>query len=121
LVEATLVKVLEAKARVLLVRVSVLVGVTTPVNVLFVAAIVLPVSVCVPVRLTKVSVPVGIVTVPLFEILEITGDVRVLFVSVSVVARPTKVSVDVGRVRVPVFVIVDITGADEKVLTAEKV
>ena len=53
---------------------------------------------------------VGSVTVPVLEMVEITGVVRVLFVSVSVVARPTKVSVEVGNVSVPVLTILAITG-----------
>ena len=61
-------------------------------------------------RPTKVSVEVGNVNVPVFEIDEIIGVVKVLFVSVSVVARPTKVSVEVGNVNVPVFEIDDIIG-----------
>jgi hypothetical protein len=59
---------------------------------------------------TNVSVAVGSVIVPVLEIVEITGAVRVLFVSVSVVARPTKVSVEVGNVSVPVLTILAITG-----------
>ena len=62
-------------------------------------------------RPTKVSVEVGSVSVPVFEIVAITGVVNVLFVSVSVVARPTKVSVDVGKVNTPVFEIVAMIGA----------
>jgi hypothetical protein len=69
------------------------------------ASIVLLVSVSVVSLATKVLVPVGKVTVPEFDIVEIVGLVSVLFVRVSVVARPTIVSVDVGRVRVfPEFV-----------------
>jgi flagellar motor switch/type III secretory pathway protein FliN len=54
---------------------------------------------------------VGSVKVPVFEIVEIIGAVRVLFVSVSLVLRATSVSVLVGNVSVPVFVIVEIIGA----------
>ncbi len=61
-------------------------------------------------RATKVSVAVGKVRVPVFEIDEMTGEVRVLLVSVSVVARPTRVSVAVGRVSVPVLDIDEMTG-----------
>lgn len=71
---------------------------------------VLLVKVSVVARPTKVSVEVGKVKVPTFEIVEITGLVRVLFVRVSVVALPTKVSVEVGSVSVPVLVIDAITG-----------
>lgn len=59
---------------------------------------------------TKVSVEVGKVKVPVFEIEEIIGVVRVLFVNVSVVALPTRVSVEVGRVNVPELTMVAITG-----------
>ncbi len=59
---------------------------------------------------TKVSVAVGKVSVPVLEIVEITGEVKVLLVSVSAVARPTRVSVAVGKVKVPVFEIVEMTG-----------
>ena len=58
-----------------------------------------PVNVFAPKR-ARVPVVVGNVIVPVFVIVEITGDVNVLFVSVSVVARPTKVSVASGRVMV---------------------
>jgi hypothetical protein len=56
-------------------------------------------------------VEVGNVSVPVFEMVEIIGAVRVLLVSVSVVARPTSVSVEVGNVSVPVFEMVEIIGA----------
>lgn len=59
---------------------------------------------------TNVSVLIGKVKVPVFTIVEITGEVSVLLVKVSVVALPTKVSVLVGRVRVPVLRIDDIVG-----------
>ena len=72
---------------------------------------VLFVSVSVVARPTRVSVEVGSVSVPVFEMVAMIGVVNVLFVSVSVVARPTKVSVDVGKVSVPVFEIVAIIGA----------
>jgi len=72
---------------------------------------VLFVKVSVVARPTKVSVEVGRVSVPVFEIVDMIGVVSVLLVSVSVVARPTRVSVLVGRVSVPVFEIVAITGA----------
>ena len=51
---------------------------------------------------SKASVPVevGNVIVPVLEMDEITGDVKVLFVKVSVVALPTNVSVAAGKVRV---------------------
>ena len=47
---------------------------------------------------TRVSVPVGIVIVPEFEMVEMIGAVSVLLVRVSVVAFPTRVSVAFGRV-----------------------
>ena len=59
---------------------------------------------------TNVSVEVGNVKVPVFEIDEITGVVLFLFVNVSSVALPTNVSVEVGNVKVPVF------ETDEKLL-----
>jgi hypothetical protein len=71
---------------------------------------VLFVSVSVVARPTSVSVEVGRVIVPVFDIELMTGLVSVLLVSVSVVALPTRVSVDVGSVRVPVFDIELITG-----------
>ena len=47
---------------------------------------------------TKVSVEVGRVNVPVFEIVEITGDVRVLFVRVC---NPVNVAtVEIGRAHV---------------------
>ena len=62
---------------------------------------VLFVNVSAPVKDAKVSVPVGTVIVPLFDIEEITGVVKVLLVKVSVVALPTKVSLLVaGNVNV---------------------
>jgi hypothetical protein len=72
--------------------------------------IVLFVNVSVVALPTKVSVEVGSVKVPEFEILEIIGVVNVLFVNVSVVALPTKVSVEVGKVNVPVLLIEEIIG-----------
>src|SRR5215212_2655187 len=59
---------------------------------------------------TSVLVPDGSVITPPLEIVEITGNVSVLFDSVSVVSRPTSVLLPVGNVIVPVFDIVDITG-----------
>jgi hypothetical protein len=53
------------------------------------------VSVSVVARPTNVSVLVGKVNVPVLEILEITGDVRVLFVSVCVSDVP--IIVPLGR------------------------
>jgi hypothetical protein len=70
----------------------------------------------------KASVPVvvGNVIVPVFEILEIIGLVRVLLLRVCVPVSVTtpagisvvkaKVPVDVGRVKVPVLLILEITG-----------
>lgn len=50
---------------------------------------------------TNVLVPVGIVTVPALEIVEIMGKLSVLFDSVSVVDLPTSVSLAaLGSVRV---------------------
>ena len=50
---------------------------------------------------TNVLVPVGIVTVPALEIVEIMGKLRVLFERVSVVDLPTMVSLAVlGSVKV---------------------
>ena len=46
----------------------------------------------------------------MFVIVDITGDVNVLFVNVSVVSRPTNVSVEVGNVNVPVLEILEIIG-----------
>lgn len=63
--------------------------------------------VSVPIR---VVVAVGKVNVPEFDIVEMTGAVRVLLVRVSVVVLPTKVVVVVGIVSVPVLTIVPITG-----------
>ena len=71
---------------------------------------VLFVSVSVVARPTRVSVDVGSVSVPVFEMVAMIGVVNVLFVSVSVVARPTNVSVEVGKVNVPVFEIVAMIG-----------
>lgn len=51
----------------------------------------------------NVVVAVGSVIVPVLDIVEMFGDVKVLLVRVSVVALPTNVSVDVGSVRVPVL------------------
>jgi len=70
---------------------------TVPVS--CVATMLLFVSVCVAARPTKVSVPVGSVSVPLFTMVAMTGLVSVLFVSVSVVVLPTSVSVATGSVR----------------------
>lgn len=53
-----------------------------------------------------VSVDVGNVSVPVFTIVEMTGDVKVLFVKVSVVVLPTRVSVVEGRVRVPLPLVI---------------
>ena len=78
--------------------------------VLLAPLIVLFVNVSVVALPTKVSVEVGKVKVPEFEIVEITGLVKVLFVNVSVVALPTKVSVEVGNVNVPVLLIEEIIG-----------
>ena len=78
--------------------------------VLLAPLIVLFVNVSVVALPTKVSVDVGKVKVPEFEIVEITGLVKVLFVNVSVVALPTKVSVEVGNVNVPVLLIEEIIG-----------
>ena len=64
-------------------------------------------------------VRVGRVSVPVLEIDEIVGRVRVLLVKVSTVSLPTIVSVEVGRVSVPVFVIDDITGTPVKVFTPD--
>ena len=47
---------------------------------------------------TRVSVAVGRVIMPEFEMVEMTGAVSVLLVRVSVVAFPTRVSVASGRV-----------------------
>jgi hypothetical protein len=73
----------------------------------------------------KVSVEVGNVNVPVFEILEIIGVVKVLFVNVSVVALPTKVSVEVGSVIVPELLILEIIGVVKvlfvKVCVSDKV
>ena len=85
------------------------------VRVLFVRSIDLLVRVSVVARPTNVSVLVGRVSVPVFEIEDITGEVSVLLVSVSVVALPTNVSVLVGNVSVPVLTIEEITG-DVRVL-----
>jgi len=75
------------------------------------AIIVLLDNVSEPSRVAKVRVPVGIVIVPLLDIVEITGAVNVLLVRVSVVARPTNVSVDEGSERVPApFTILAIVG-----------
>jgi hypothetical protein len=71
---------------------------------------VLFVNVCVAVKVAKVSVPVGIVIVPLFDIDEITGLVKVLFVKVCVPVKVAKVSVPLGIVIVPLFDIDEITG-----------
>ena len=68
--------------------------------VLLSASIVLFVKVSVVALPTKVSVDVGNVRVPVFEILEIIGDVKVLLVSVSVVSKPTKVVVASGKVTI---------------------
>ena len=78
--------------------------------VLFVAFIVLFVRVSVVALPTTVSDAVNKVTVPVFEIVDITGAVSVLLVKVSVVSLPTKVVVAVGNVIVPVLEIDDITG-----------
>ena len=78
--------------------------------VLLAPLIVLFVNVSVVALPTKVSVDVGKVKVPEFEIVEIIGVVNVLFVNVSVVALPTKVSVEVGNVNVPVLLIEEIIG-----------
>ena len=78
--------------------------------VLFDPLIVLLVNVSVVSLPTNVVVAVGSVIVPVFVIVDITGDVSVLFVKVSVVSLPTKVVVAVGNVMVPVFEIDDITG-----------
>ena len=51
------------------------------------------------------------VTVPLFDMEDITGAVKVLFVRVSVLVLATKVSAPVGMVTVPLFDMEDITGA----------
>jgi hypothetical protein len=59
----------------------------------------------------NVFVPVGIVTVPLFEIDEITGVVKVLFVNVSVPANVANVLSPVGIFTFPLFEIIEITGA----------
>ena len=64
---------------------------------LFERLIVLLVKVSVVVRPTRVSVLVGRVIVPVLEIDDITGEVRVLLVRVSVLAMVAKVPV-VGRV-----------------------
>ena len=60
---------------------------------------------------TNVSVDVGRVRVPVFEIVDITGEVNVLLVSVSVVSLATNVRVPVGKVIVPELEIEDITGS----------
>lgn len=52
-------------------------------------------------RPTRVSVDVGRVRVPVLLMVEIAGEIRVLFVSVSVVALPTSVSVAAGSVSAP--------------------
>ena len=65
--------------------------------VLLAPLIVLFVNVSVVALPTKVSVDVGKVKVPEFEIVEITGLVKVLFVNVSVVFVPTRVVVASGK------------------------
>lgn len=75
------------------------------------ASRVLFVSVSVVARPIKVSVLVGSVSVPVFEMVLMIGAVKVLFVSVSVVSRATSVLVPVGSVIVPLLDIVEITGA----------
>lgn len=59
---------------------------------------------------TNVVVAVGNVIVPVLDIVEMIGLVKVLLVRVSVVALPTSVSVDVGSVRVPVLDMDEMTG-----------
>jgi len=66
------------------------------------ATSVLFVRVSVVARPTKVSVAVGKVNTPVFEMVAMIGAVNVLFVSVSVVALPTSVSVVIGNVSVGV-------------------
>ncbi len=69
--------------------------------VLFESEIVLFVKVSVVARPTKVSVAVGKVNVPVFEIDEMTGVVKVLFVSVCVPVRVTTVeSIEIVPVEV---------------------
>lgn len=62
-----------------------------------------PLNVSVVARPTSVSVVVGNVKVPVFDICEMIGNVNVFPVNVSVVARPTRVSVVDGNVNIPVF------------------
>jgi hypothetical protein len=81
-----------------------------PSFIIFVASNVLLLNVSVVKRPISVSVVVGNVKVPVFNIVEIVGFVKVLFVKVSVVARPISVSVDDGNVKVPVLTIVEIVG-----------
>ena len=52
-------------------------------------------------RPTSVSVAVGNVSVPVFEMVLIMGAVKVLLLNVSAVARPTNVSVVAGKVSMP--------------------
>jgi hypothetical protein len=71
---------------------------------------VLFVNVCVAVKVANVSVPLGIVIVPLLEIELITGVVSVLFVNVSLPVKVAKVRVPVGIVIVPLLEIELMTG-----------
>lgn len=60
---------------------------------------------------TKVLVPVGRVITPPLEMVEITGNVKVLLERVSVVSLPTRVLLPVGTVTVPELDIEDIMGS----------
>ena len=70
---------------------------------------------------TSVSVDVGRVSVPVFEMVAMTGRISVLLIRTSVVALPTSVSVDVGKVSVPVLTMVAMTGAVSVLLVSVSV